>query len=398
MGYILKLDFPCKLPKHSIKFNNKIEWNSLSEENNEIYKELIECKNKIELLDEDDLWDKAKKINNEYELIYLPNKKYRSVSIADYEALSRAFFKMWEILHIFKTNPLEKNKNTSLNILGLAEGPGGFIEAMNEWRKKYTPYIRDTLIGITLKSTNKDIPGWKKTHRYLNENRNIKIEYGTDETGNIYHILNVKFLFKKYNNSFDIVTADGGFDFSEDFNSQEQNSYRILFCESVIAMATLKKGGMYVCKFFDIFTKTTISIIQMLKSCFKIVNIFKPNTSRPCNSEKYIICEEFLGVDLLFLEKCFVVIHIWENIYNTDNKHINRIFDETQLEEKLLKEIQEFNIINTKQQIYHINDTLESIKNNNKCLVNDKLKNQRSKSIEWCIKYNMKMNKKNKYI
>ena len=44
MGYILKLDFPCKLPKHSIKFNNKIEWNSLSEENNEIYKELIECK------------------------------------------------------------------------------------------------------------------------------------------------------------------------------------------------------------------------------------------------------------------------------------------------------------------------------------------------------------------
>ena len=36
---------------------------------------------------------------------------------------------------------------------------------------------------------------------------------------------------EKYQNSMDIITADGGFDFSIDFNKQEQLSNRLIFCE-----------------------------------------------------------------------------------------------------------------------------------------------------------------------
>ena len=34
----------------------------------------------------------------------------------------------------------------------------------------------------------------------------------------------------------ELVTADGGFDFSYNFNRQEQLSYRIIFCEIVTAL------------------------------------------------------------------------------------------------------------------------------------------------------------------
>ena len=44
------------------------------------------------------MWDKSKKLSNEYELIHLPNKKMRGQSIAKYEPLSRSYFKLWEMI------------------------------------------------------------------------------------------------------------------------------------------------------------------------------------------------------------------------------------------------------------------------------------------------------------
>ena len=44
----------------------------------------------------------------------------------------------------------------------------------------------------------------------------------------------------------DLVTADGGFDFSTNFNKQEQSSLRIIFCEIVTALSVQKKGGAFM--------------------------------------------------------------------------------------------------------------------------------------------------------
>ena len=71
--------------------------------------------------------------------------------------------------------------------------------------------------GITLKSVNKDVPGWKKTKDFLNNNDNVVISYGKDNTGNIYNIENIKsFVNLVKKRSVELVTADGGFDFSID--------------------------------------------------------------------------------------------------------------------------------------------------------------------------------------
>ena len=69
--------------------------------NYEEYDRLIKVKNRIDSLDDCKLWDKIKKISNDFELIYLPNKKLKSNSISKYEPLSRSYFKLWEIIHDF---------------------------------------------------------------------------------------------------------------------------------------------------------------------------------------------------------------------------------------------------------------------------------------------------------
>ena len=43
----------------------------------------------------------------------------------------------------------------------------------------------------------------------------------------------------------DIITADGGFDFHQDFNNQEKLSHKLIFCEVVTAL-TIQNGAIYM--------------------------------------------------------------------------------------------------------------------------------------------------------
>ena len=71
----------------------------------------------------------------------------------------------------------------------LAEGPGGFIEALCNTRKN----SRDVYIGMTILDEQNDnnIPGWKKSDTFLKKNENVYIECGADNTGNILSMENL---------------------------------------------------------------------------------------------------------------------------------------------------------------------------------------------------------------
>ena len=320
------------------------------------YNQLIEFKNKIDKLEDNKLWDNAKKLSNNYELIYLPNKKFKYDSISKYEPLSRAYFKLFEILVDFK---LIENKK-QLKIASLAEGPGGFIEATINYRKRFTK-LKDDIKAITLYSSNKDIPGWNKSKNFLKKNNNVNVSYGQDNTGDLYNINNILEYSKLFDHDADFITADGGFDFSYNFNKQEQLSYRILFCEIVTALSIQKIGGSFICKFFDMYTEITQSLIYLLFSTYKEVYITKPNTSRAANSEKYIVCKGFLGINDNYLKKLYVLVNNLDYIFK-NNMFINKLFD---YNFNIFK--QNINSINTvffTNQIQSIKNTLTLIKSN----------------------------------
>ena len=64
--------------------------------------------------------------------------------------------------------------------------------------------------------------------------------------------------------TINLVTGDGGFDYSEDYNKQEYNSVPLIYGEIFLALNVLRKGGDFICKIFDSFLKSTIQLIYLL--------------------------------------------------------------------------------------------------------------------------------------
>jgi 23S rRNA U2552 (ribose-2'-O)-methylase RlmE/FtsJ len=248
-------------------------------ENNNLKHTLFEKKNEI---DSTTRWDVAKKYANEFEFVFSFNYE----CIANKTPISRSYFKLIEII---EDNNLLSDFLT-LNCACLCEGPGGFIQAIHDYTEKNTIFLNSPINCITLLSENKKIPKWK-----LSEiPRNVyKICYGKDGTGNLYNIKNIEYFISSCNFKKQFITADGGFDFSEDFNSQEEHFLMLLLCEIYVALNIQTENGHFVVKCFDLFHKNTIQIISFLRMFYKTILIQKPKTSRPANSEKYIICKSF---------------------------------------------------------------------------------------------------------
>lgn len=327
-----------------------------------------------------DKWDFVKRYTNPYEFIHtvVPKTKY---SVSKMKPLSRSFYKMIEIVKTFDL--FNEFNEQPINTFHLAEGPGGFIEATDYLRKNKN----DTYYGMTLLDEDPSVPGWKKTNHFLQTHPNIKIEGGSTGTGDLLEVDNLVYCNNKYKNQFDIVTADGGFDFSIDFNQQEILATNLLLAQVSFAISIQKIGGHFILKIFDIFTKTTCDIMYLLSSLYKQVYIVKPSTSRLANSEKYIVCKGFRR----YPEK---LINNIINDYNTlkQTKYISSILN-FNIDYFFINKIEEYNAIFGQQQIENINNTLNlfSCRNNN-----DKMellkKNNIQKCIRWCETYNIERN------
>ncbi len=327
-------------------------------------------------------WDLYKKYTNPFEYInsHVPNK---NKCISKYKPLSRSYYKMIEIIETFNLVEMSKEK---INTFHLAEGPGGFIEALVNKRKNKL----DKYVGITLLDNNDDynIPAWKKSEIFLKANSNVYIETGKDKTGNILSYENLEDIIDKYE-KFDIITADGGFDFSMDFNSQEINITQLLYGQICYAICLQKMGGSFILKIFDSFMKHTIDMLYLLSSVYGEVYISKPQTSRYANSERYIICKNFLfnNLDTKNIKKV-----LKEIIDLKEDEYIESLFDIT-ISNYFINKLEEYNAIFGQQQIETINNTLNLINNsNNSEKIDQLIKNNIQRSTSWCTKYNVPHN------
>ena len=107
-----------------------------------MYKLLTKYKNYIDKFNKNKRWDKVKKISNDYELIYTTEKRKRKrqISISQYEPISRSYYKLTEMFCDF--NLIEKGNNGApVTTAHIAEGPGGFLEALINYRKNSNDMI-----------------------------------------------------------------------------------------------------------------------------------------------------------------------------------------------------------------------------------------------------------------
>jgi 23S rRNA U2552 (ribose-2'-O)-methylase RlmE/FtsJ len=342
-------------------------------------------KEKIEKRDKD--WDIFKKYTNPYEYIHtlLPFKRK---CIAKHKPLSRSYFKMIEMVNIFDlffdSRPIQS--------FHLAEGPGGFIEALVELRKcQHDKYIGMTILDET---DDPNIPAWKKTEYFLRQNKNIVIETGADKTGNVLSLENLLYCKEKYGSNMDIITADGGFDFSLDFNNQEISIAKLLFAQVSFALLMQKKGGSFILKIFDVFMQHSIDILYILSSFYDKVYIVKPHTSRYANSEKYIVCKGFTSIPVEQFAP--FIYRTFEKMVSSSNSSVDLYihrFLNTPITTYFLTRIEEYNAIFGQQQVENIHHTITFIDNKHKQDKIDNLINANiQKCILWCNKYNVPQN------
>jgi hypothetical protein len=278
-----------------------IPWNGDSSKDTHIIrtlesKALSIAKEEITMYYEQGQWDDYKKITNPYEYIFLSWNRRTSRSVATRSPLSRSYFKMiefWKYANITKELSTLVTCEGGLKTAHSAEGPGGFLEAIAVMadRIKWN-YLE--CHAITLKSTTKHVPGWRKAATFLETHPTVYISYGKDDTGNILHKENRTYFLEECK-KVHLYTADGGFDFSSDYSAQEDSIFSLLVAEILIGIQSLQKGGIMIIKCFDTTEKQTLDLLWMTCSLFREWNFMKPRTSRAGNAERYFIGKGFLG-------------------------------------------------------------------------------------------------------
>lgn len=355
---------------------------SYDKENESFLKsEIAKSKTKIDEQFFNKQWDKYKKISNEFELIYTNDTE--TPSISEVHPVSRSYFKLWEILtdfeYIIKT---KQKKNIKCGFI--AEAPGGFVQAMIDYRCKNSS---DKYYGMSLMSKYNDskVPTWR-----VPSTTNFEICTGVDGSGSLYNVKNQNYFANITGyNTCDIVTADGGFDYTKDYNKQESISLRLIICEIQTCFKLIKDGGTFVLKIFDFNLNKTRYLLNILFTAFDNMFIVKPSTSRPANSEKYVICTGFRYKNLNIVRKM-----LYECIMNTTNTS-HTLHTTYTLPIEFEKKLVIANCLCMIEQLRNISVTLNYISDGVDDL-NAKLKEQYNTGFQWCVKYGIPVAMKSK--
>ncbi|KAJ0176569.1 hypothetical protein K1T71_007748 [Dendrolimus kikuchii] len=210
--------------------------------------------------------------------------------------LNRAAVKMANIDAVFDfmfTSPKKQNgedtvdKKEILYFADVCAGPGGFSEYVlyrKGWKAKG--------FGFTLKGSN----DFKLSDFHAGTPETFNPYYGVKDDGNVFDPANLTSLKDHVLKQTDdkgvhFLMADGGFSVEGQENIQEILSKQLYLCQCIAALMLVRTGGHFVVKLFDVFTRFSVGLIYIMYRCFEKVCIHKPVTSRPANSERYLICK-----------------------------------------------------------------------------------------------------------
>lgn len=119
--------------------------------------------------------------------------------------------------------------------------------------------------------------------------------YGIKEDGNVYDPDNIEsftnHVLKHTPMGVHLMMSDGGFSVEGQENVQEILSKQLYLCQCLMALSIVRVDGHFVTKVFDLYTPFSVGLVYLMYKCFKGICIVKPNTSRPANSERYLVCK-----------------------------------------------------------------------------------------------------------
>ncbi|EAT37194.1 AAEL010786-PA [Aedes aegypti] len=141
--------------------------------------------------------------------------------------------------------------------------------------------------------------------------------YGANDEGNIFDPENVASFVEYVKSQTDrlgahLIMCDGGFFVKN--NCQEIISKQLYLCLVLLAVAVIRPGGNAILKVFDLYTSFSVGLVYILTKSYGKVSIVKPASSRPANSERYLVCQNRLNRESLFARYLMSINQVlWEN-------------------------------------------------------------------------------------
>lgn len=257
--------------------------------------------------------------------------------------ISRAYFKLLEIMG-------DHQIVDKCNSLHLAEAPGGFIEATRYLKKKKgifdSTYYTFSVLGDDC------VPTYNRNLIY---DKNIIVLSNKKNRGDLYDLENIKNLIKDLENkNINFITCDGGFTENNEFSSKEQLHHHLIFNEIVTSLFILNENGNFVLKIFDIFTELTFDYVYILSYLFEEVYICKPNTSRPTNSEKYLVCKGY--IKKRFDSK---LKSLFKFLCNSGIDNYSSFVNKSYIKDIFVTCVKDVNIYFSRYQVFNINSIIE---------------------------------------
>jgi len=292
------------------------------------------------------------------------NNKYKTLPIQ----IGGSFVKLWEILSIFSIIP---SNTESLKVLHLCEAPGQMILSLKYWieskcnnlEMKNYEWLANTLNPYEAqnrykfdKDVSRDMYGLIK-HNY------DKWLWGNDNTGDITKSENIKSIMMDIKNKWinkgklDLIISDGSISFTNNDKLLIQKLdfaqvVAVLACSSIGSSCCIKHFIPYVnlndpsinisgSNYSEYLSKSVtegsalfISYLYLYYVSFDSVSFYKPNSSNSDDSEFYVVCKGFKGIEQTYLESLFNVL---------DNFQLNdTLIDKSKIPETFLVQIKNF--------------------------------------------------------
>ena len=190
--------------------------------------------------------------------------------------------------------PAHHSRPHRVAFLDVCGGPGAFSQCLYTAKPKG---VELDGFGLTLMDHHVGAPeGW---YPDLHAKFGFRACFGVDGTGNVYDRANVEgFVSLVRDRPVRLVVADGGFEVTPSrMNLQEAIMAQITFAQFYVAARTLRPGGCFVLKLFDVFTTFNASMLWLCGHFWDRVVIVKPKHSRAVNSERYLACLGYKGCE-----------------------------------------------------------------------------------------------------
>jgi len=158
-------------------------------------------------------------------------------------------------------------------------------------------------------------------------------------------------------------------------SNTENDFVEILIEQIKNILESQNKNGHLVLKVYDTFTTPTLKLLYLITSMYSESYIYKPFFSRPSDSEKYIICKNFINAST-----SKKLIDNLEKIMKEKKENISDIFLDVELPKEFIDLFKFSNVKLVNQQQILINEIVKYIKDNN--YFGDKYHNFRTTQIE----------------